>query len=495
MRRSGTARDIARSATARSRSRACGLRASPDAGRDAALRGADRRRARGGTSSTRSRRTASARSPRVPPEADEPAPPALVEGPRHVEGAHVDPLPVPRGRETDLELLYACIEPSIASKEFFLRKAIGWALREYAHTDMREVARYVKKNDSRLSGLSKREALKHADGRSVARILVGWAEAHLRVRGVAARRAHERADARVDRVEEAARRPRAQPTWSTAYVTRSGFVGRVARRDRLVLRVEGRFARRAMARAIDVAVVKRSCAGRRRWRRARPTSRRTRGHRRDRVAVEIHVDDRDRPRRSRARTRAGGARSSHAPPAPNLEARLRSRRGRSARPRGPRSRDPTLRSGARRRRGDAACTARRRTAWASLRTIATGATAPTSRSRNDQADRARDDLDARAFGRRELLAVDLRGERRRPSQRAELERDARRRDGLRVLDADLVQSSSVTGLPSRSTIALHVQSRLPRNGHDLEHAVVVRARPVEDPRAAVDARVLHDRDR
>jgi len=68
-----------------------------------------------------------------------------------------------RSREnTDLDLLYACIEPSIESKEFFLRKAIGWALREYARVDMKEVARYVKKNESRLSGLSKREALKHA---------------------------------------------------------------------------------------------------------------------------------------------------------------------------------------------------------------------------------------------------------------------------------------------------------------------------------------------
>jgi 3-methyladenine DNA glycosylase AlkD len=64
--------------------------------------------------------------------------------------------------ETDLDLLYACIEPSIASREFFLRKAIGWALREYAHVDPQEVARYVRRNESRLSGLSKREALKHA---------------------------------------------------------------------------------------------------------------------------------------------------------------------------------------------------------------------------------------------------------------------------------------------------------------------------------------------
>jgi len=63
--------------------------------------------------------------------------------------------------KTDLDLLYACIEPSLDSKEFFLRKAIGWALRQYAWTDPDEVRRYVAANENRLSGLSKREALKN----------------------------------------------------------------------------------------------------------------------------------------------------------------------------------------------------------------------------------------------------------------------------------------------------------------------------------------------
>jgi 3-methyladenine DNA glycosylase AlkD len=62
---------------------------------------------------------------------------------------------------TDLELLYACIEPSMRSKEFFLRKGIGWALREYAWTDPVEVLRYVDSNAGALSGLSRREALKN----------------------------------------------------------------------------------------------------------------------------------------------------------------------------------------------------------------------------------------------------------------------------------------------------------------------------------------------
>jgi len=63
--------------------------------------------------------------------------------------------------DTDLGLLYACIEPSLDSREFFLRKAIGWALRQHAWTDPAEVKRYVRRNRDRLSGLSVREALKN----------------------------------------------------------------------------------------------------------------------------------------------------------------------------------------------------------------------------------------------------------------------------------------------------------------------------------------------
>ncbi|ANQ40175.1 DNA alkylation repair protein [Gluconobacter oxydans] len=61
----------------------------------------------------------------------------------------------------DLELLYDCIRPSLSSKEFFLRKAIGWALRELAWTNPDEVRRYVAQEGERLSTLSRREALKN----------------------------------------------------------------------------------------------------------------------------------------------------------------------------------------------------------------------------------------------------------------------------------------------------------------------------------------------
>ena len=63
--------------------------------------------------------------------------------------------------DTDLALLEAAIAPSLGSKEFFLRKAIGWALRQYARTDPVWVARYVAAHEGELSPLSKREALKH----------------------------------------------------------------------------------------------------------------------------------------------------------------------------------------------------------------------------------------------------------------------------------------------------------------------------------------------
>lgn len=63
--------------------------------------------------------------------------------------------------EVDLDLLYRCIEPSIDSREFFLRKGIGWALRQVAWRQPDEVIRYVTAHRDRLSGLTKREALKN----------------------------------------------------------------------------------------------------------------------------------------------------------------------------------------------------------------------------------------------------------------------------------------------------------------------------------------------
>lgn len=59
--------------------------------------------------------------------------------------------------------LFACIEPSLDAKEFFLRKAIGWALREHSKVRPDAVRRFVRDHEHRLSGLSKREALRLLD--------------------------------------------------------------------------------------------------------------------------------------------------------------------------------------------------------------------------------------------------------------------------------------------------------------------------------------------
>ena len=71
--------------------------------------------------------------------------------------------------DTDLALLYDCIEPNLADRVFFIRKAIGWALRQHAWTDAAEVTRYVNENRARLSPLSVREALKNVGGRATRR--------------------------------------------------------------------------------------------------------------------------------------------------------------------------------------------------------------------------------------------------------------------------------------------------------------------------------------
>ncbi len=67
---------------------------------------------------------------------------------------------VQRHEETELELMFELIEPAIHEKEFFLRKAIGWALRSAGREFPTEIRAYVDENSCRLSGLSRREAEK-----------------------------------------------------------------------------------------------------------------------------------------------------------------------------------------------------------------------------------------------------------------------------------------------------------------------------------------------
>lgn len=63
--------------------------------------------------------------------------------------------------ETDHEQLFSfCLNMS-AEKEFFIQKAIGWALREYSKTNPKAVKNFLSQNKKVLSALSYREGAKH----------------------------------------------------------------------------------------------------------------------------------------------------------------------------------------------------------------------------------------------------------------------------------------------------------------------------------------------
>jgi len=63
----------------------------------------------------------------------------------------------------DQDRLFSFCDLTMGEKDFFIRKAIGWALRQHARVAPEEVSRFLLDNRSRLSGLSFREAAKHLD--------------------------------------------------------------------------------------------------------------------------------------------------------------------------------------------------------------------------------------------------------------------------------------------------------------------------------------------
>jgi 3-methyladenine DNA glycosylase AlkD len=64
--------------------------------------------------------------------------------------------------ETDFDLLCDLIRENLGSDEFFINKAIGWALRQYAHTNPAPVRKFIKATKE-LHPLSRREAMKHLE--------------------------------------------------------------------------------------------------------------------------------------------------------------------------------------------------------------------------------------------------------------------------------------------------------------------------------------------
>ena len=64
-------------------------------------------------------------------------------------------------KETDDQRLFSYCSATLHEKEFFIRKAIGWALRQHSRTDPQAVRNYLIINEKSLSPLSYKEASKY----------------------------------------------------------------------------------------------------------------------------------------------------------------------------------------------------------------------------------------------------------------------------------------------------------------------------------------------
>jgi len=79
-------------------------------------------------------------------------------------------LPLRRG-EGDFERFCRYAESMLEEKEFFIRKAIGWVLRDASKKTPERVAAWLLPRAARASGLTVREAAKHLPARDRARLL------------------------------------------------------------------------------------------------------------------------------------------------------------------------------------------------------------------------------------------------------------------------------------------------------------------------------------
>ena len=66
-----------------------------------------------------------------------------------------------RKEKTDTELLEKILKNNLGQAEFFINKAIGWALRDYSKTNPNWVKNCIEKNREKMAKLSIREASKY----------------------------------------------------------------------------------------------------------------------------------------------------------------------------------------------------------------------------------------------------------------------------------------------------------------------------------------------
>ncbi len=83
----------------------------------------------------------------------------------------ISPILLFRKGRGDTGLFYAFAERMLEEKEFFIRKAMGWGLREIAKADPDEVFRFLMKIKGRASGLTLREGAKRLPEEMKAQVL------------------------------------------------------------------------------------------------------------------------------------------------------------------------------------------------------------------------------------------------------------------------------------------------------------------------------------
>ena len=66
-----------------------------------------------------------------------------------------------RKEKTDIELLEKILKNNLEQTEFFINKAIGWALRDYSKTNPEWVKNFIEKNRENMAKLSIKEASKY----------------------------------------------------------------------------------------------------------------------------------------------------------------------------------------------------------------------------------------------------------------------------------------------------------------------------------------------
>ena len=66
-----------------------------------------------------------------------------------------------RKEKTNAELLEKILKNNLGQAEFFINKAIGWALRDYSKTNPERVKNFIEENKEKMSKLSIKEASKY----------------------------------------------------------------------------------------------------------------------------------------------------------------------------------------------------------------------------------------------------------------------------------------------------------------------------------------------